>query len=581
MPDRPQDQRTDLPSFDVLLDGSPLAEQYPVLSIVVSSQINKLPTARLTLSDGDVSKNEFPLSSSKLVIPGVKIEIKAGYHDDNVSIFKGVIVNHRLTVKGANQSMLRLEAKPEYHSLAIGRKNALFEDVTDSDVMDEILSKSAGDHSVEATELTHPFMVQNQVTDWHFVLNRAAVNSQLVMPQLDGVNVGVPVIDDSAAYELEYGSTVLDFDLAIESRFQLGGAFAKRWSHVDQEVTEAEGDLPGTAANGNLKSADLTTADDPVLINHAAEDDAELQTWADSLLLHSELSRIQGNISGPGYAGVFPGKTISLVGVNDRFNGTAFVSGVRHELSKGNWVTDFQVGLDSEFLHDMLGDTVSSGSTAGHQNQVMPGISNLYTGKVMSLEDDDGEDRVQVHVPGLHPDSSGTWCRRMAPDAGDGRGLVFRPEIDDEVVVGFIHGDPRYGIMLGMVHSSALPSPIEAADDNHIKGFVSRSEMKLTFDDENSIVTLETPAGHTLTLDDDEGAVSIKDSNDNTLVMDKDGIVLESAGDFSITAQGNVTVEGTDVTLNAQGSFGAEAGSAAELKCSGQTTIEGAIVAIN
>ena len=88
----------------------------------------------------------------------------------------------------------------------------------------------------------------------------------------------------------------------------------------------------------------------------------------------------------------------------------------------------------------------------------------------------------------------GVWARLATLDAGDGRGTFFRPEIDDEVVVGFLDGDPRFPVVLGQCHSSAKPAPEPAKDDNHVKGYVSRSKLKLTFDDDKKVVVLETPA---------------------------------------------------------------------------------------
>jgi len=49
----------------------------------------------------------------------------------------------------------------------------------------------------------------------------------------------------------------------------------------------------------------------------------------------------------------------------------------------------------------------------------------------------------------------GIWARISTLDAGKQRGTFFRPEIGDEVIVGFLNDDPRYPVVLGMVNSSA------------------------------------------------------------------------------------------------------------------------------
>ena len=77
--------------------------------------------------------------------------------------------------------------------------------------------------------------------------------------------------------------------------------------------------------------------------------------------------------------------------------------------------------------------------------------------------DPDKEDRVQIQLPTVDA-NEGIWARVSSMDAGKGRGSFFRPEIHDEVVVGFLNGDPRHAIILGMLNSSANPAPFESKD---------------------------------------------------------------------------------------------------------------------
>ena len=84
----------------------------------------------------------------------------------------------------------------------------------------------------------------------------------------------------------------------------------------------------------------------------------------------------------------------------------------------------------------------------------------------------------------ISKDDEGIWARVASLDAGKERGFFFRPEIGDEVVVGFLDEDPRHAVILGMMSSSALPAPMKGSDDNHEKGYVSRSGMRLTFNDD-------------------------------------------------------------------------------------------------
>ena len=84
----------------------------------------------------------------------------------------------------------------------------------------------------------------------------------------------------------------------------------------------------------------------------------------------------------------------------------------------------------------------------------------------------------------------------------------------------FINQDPNDAVVLGMLHSSAKPAPITASDDNHEKGFVTRSEMKVLFDDDKKTLNITTPAGKRIALDEDEGTIIVEDENSNVITID-------------------------------------------------------------
>jgi uncharacterized protein involved in type VI secretion and phage assembly len=206
----------------------------------------------------------------------------------------------------------------------------------------------------------------------------------------------------------------------------------------------------------------------------------------------------------------------------------------------------------------------------------------VQIGIVTALQDDpEGEHRIKVRLPLVSAADEGTWARLATLDAGDGRGTFFRPEIGDEVVVGFLDGDPRFPIVLGQCHSSTKPAPEDASDDNHLKGYVSRSKMKLTFDDEKKVVVLETPAGNRLTLSEEDTSVALVDQNGSSVTLDSGGITLESAKDLTLKASGKVKVEGAGVELTSQASLKASGQAGVEVTSSGTLTISGSLVRIN
>ena len=132
-----------------------------------------------------------------------------------------------------------------------------------------------------------------------------------------------------------------------------------------------------------------------------------------------------------------------------------------------------------------------------------------------------------------------------------------------------------------MLHSSAKPAPLSATDDNHEKGFVTRSGMKMLFNDDKIAYTLETPAGKKVILDEDAGVITIEDENSNVFTLDSDGITMESAGDINIKASGDLNLEGANINIKAQSQLTAEGSSGAEISSGAVTVIKGSQVQIN
>jgi uncharacterized protein involved in type VI secretion and phage assembly len=184
-------------------------------------------------------------------------------------------------------------------------------------------------------------------------------------------------------------------------------------------------------------------------------------------------------------------------------------------------------------------------------------------------------------MPIISGSEQGIWARVSTLDAGKERGSFFLPEIDDEVIVGFINGDPDHPVVLGMMNSSAKAAPLTAADANHEKGFTTRSKMKFIFNDEKKSVVLETPKGKKITVDEDAGIIKIEDDFSNKITMDSAGIALESPKDITIKATGDVKIDGMNVTITANAQFKASGNAGAEVSTGAIAILKGSMVQIN
>jgi Rhs element Vgr protein len=412
------------------------------------------------------------------------------------------------------------------------------------------------------------------------LLTRAEANGKLVVTKNGKLIVKKPDGSAAAALALRFGGNLLEFEAVLDARSQYSSVQASSWSAADQGVVSGEGAAASPVAPGNVSGDTLgAVLGASIELKHGGGLEAqELKAWADAEKTRSAFAKVRGRARFQGFAGINPGDAIELAGVGARFAGKAFVSGVRHELDSRNWETDVAFGC-SEQPFGCSERSVTEAPAGG----LLPAVTGLQVGLVTALEGDPaGHERIQVRLPKVDPDGEGVWARLASLDAGAERGAVFRPEIDDEVVVGFFDDDPRAPVVLGQLHSAAKASPIPGSDDNHEKGFVTRGGIQLKFDDDKLVLTLKTPNGNTLTLSDEDGGITLQDENGNKIVMSAAGITLESAADVSIKApSGDVKVEGTNVEATAQAQFKAEGSGGAEVSSSANTTIKGSLVQIN
>ncbi|NEQ45474.1 MAG: type VI secretion system tip protein VgrG [Leptolyngbya sp. SIOISBB] len=574
----PIERNTDVVSLTLEVDGTEVPSTVNILAVEVVRQVNRIPYARLQIGDGDPAVGDFVQSSGDLFVPGNELTIFAGYQGETEPLFTGVVLSQRVKVR-QHRSQLEIICRDAAFKMTLTRHNRYFEEITDSDVAEALIAEYDLSADIAATEVTHPQLLQYQATDWDFLIDRLEANGQVAIVTDGTVASVMPTLDGEPDATIAYGASLLELDAQFDARSQSGTVRALAWDPAGQELQEAAATDPSWAGNGNLTAEDLSNAAEREedLLWHGGSLAADaLQSWADGKLLRSRLAASRGRARFQGFSLIQPGHLLDLAGISDRFNGVIYVTGVRHELSQNNWTTDAEFGLSRESHAEQFeGDHLPA---AG----LLPAVNGLQVGVVTQLADDPaGEHRIRVKIPVAGLDEQGVWARVASLDAGAERGMFFRPEVDDEVVLGFFHSDPTQPVVLGMLHSSAKAPPLEASEDNHQKTYVSRSGITLLFDDDQAVVSLATPGGNTLTLTDADGGIKLEDQNGNTLTMNSDGIELSSAQALSLSASTDLTGEGVNTEFTASAEFKAEGSASAAVSSSGMLSIEGALVQIN
>jgi len=215
-------------------------------------------------------------------------------------------------------------------------------------------------------------------------------------------------------------------------------------------------------------------------------------------------------------------------------------------------------------------------------------VSGVVVGVVTNNQDPEKMGRVKVKFPWLNDTDESNWARVATMMAGQDRGTWFLPEVDDEVLVAFEHGDVQFPYVVGSLWNGKDTPPRDNADGkNNERVIKSRAGHELIFGDEDGKekVEIKTKAGHQLLLDDTSGSEKIT-------VIDKSGsnkIEIDSAGGtIAFTAQTKISLKATDIEITADSGLkmkGAQVEITADadlkVQSSAMLTLKGSLVKIN
>ena len=176
-------------------------------------------------------------------------------------------------------------------------------------------------------------------------------------------------------------------------------------------------------------------------------------------------------------------------------------------------------------------------------------LNAAHLAVVVSLNDPESMNRVQVRLVACDDadqQDAPLWARVVCPFAGLDRGAFLIPDVDDEVLVVFLNGDPSYPLVLGGLWNGSSTAPAQiGSQGNRIKMIRSRNGVTVTLDDQagQERFIAETPGGQRVTLSDGPGVVLVEDANGNSLEMASAGI--------TITASAKVTINASNVEVSA------------------------------
>jgi len=470
------------------------------------------------------------------------------------------------------------------HRLHRGRHTNTFVNMSYSDIFSKVAREAGMRANVDSTSGVLEYVIQANQSNWDFLWQLANRTGYEMFMDGGTLCFKKPWKGKGTTVDLAWGTSLVQFRARTSTVFQTSEVTVRGW-----DATKKEGIVgKSTTGNGNPKLGDgrsgadqaksafgesnLVLVDQPVRTQ--TEADAIAQSLADAIAGGFVIAEGTTN---PGMAGILPGVTVRITGMGKRMSGDYFVTASTHRMSaQEGYTTSFVVGGRRSLT---LAETVDSGS----KSRELAYGGGVVVGLVTDNNDPDDLSRVKVRFPWLADSVESDWARIAATGSGDNRGMLWLPEVNDEVLVAFEHGDVHRPYVLGGLWNNKDKPPAEnsaiVADGLvNFRGIESREGLKLLISDKSGerFIGIYGPGDdNRIVVRTDDELLQILSNGDIT-ITGPGKITVDGGGDVEIKSGGNLKIEATgDIEISAGGSLDIKSTAATSIEAGSEMSITG------
>lgn len=216
------------------------------------------------------------------------------------------------------------------------------------------------------------------------------------------------------------------------------------------------------------------------------------------------------------------------------------IVGIEHEVRRDGHYSNSFVGVPDGTVHIPVPDV--------KRPLALPELAT-----VKENNDDNGQGRVKVAFDWQKNGKTTNWIRVQTPNAGvsgavsKNRGWVFVPEVGDQVMVSYEHGNPDRPYVTGSVFHSG--SGKGGDKDNKVKSIITRSGNAIVFDDETGSIVITDQTGKQLIILDGTDAITVMAKRSITLTNEAESVIVMDDKSIGLQAD-TIALEGRkSVTL--------------------------------
>ena len=466
---------------------------------------------------------------------GESIVVKAA----NTPIFVGVVTNVQLHREGSDFGCIIVSGYSATYRMETAHSCFSWNDRTIGDVVKKLCEQAKVQLELNpAFKETKDFICQYEESDFDFI-RRLAHQYQEWM-YFDGTKLifGKPrrLADP---IRLEYGTTLSSLDIGLQTLARSEQVFSYH-SGADREMQRMTPDLAyghdklaGEAFRASLgmfskparQHALPRISNETELVNYMGRKQAAETAETHYITAESQVPTLR------------VGSVISLyssflerVGnLSEESLGNFIIIEITHEVSQGSYYKNRFKAIPATIK-------------ALPSPKVRMPLAETQMATVLSNADPEGKGRVRVRMNWQTDGMQTGWVRVMTPDGGSSsdvksnRGFVFIPEVGDQVLLGFRHGDPARPYVMGSLFNGTTGRG--GLEGNHMKSLTTRS-------------------GHTIKLNDSLSSlgITIKDIKGNSIHIDSvgDDIIINAKRNITINAGETFTVNAREMEVNIDG----------------------------
>ena len=464
------------------------------------------------------------INSSKKWL-GESIVVKAA----NTPIFVGVVTNVQLHREGSDFGCIIVSGYSATYRMETAHSCFSWNDTTIGDVVKKLCAEAKVQLELNpAYKENKDYICQYEESDFDFI-RRLAYQYQEWM-YFDGTKLifGKPrKLADPII--LEYGTTLSSLDIGLQTLARSEQVFSYH-SGADREMQRMTPDLAyghdklsGDAFRASLgmfskparQHALPRISDESELINYMGRKQAAETAETHYITAESQVPTLRvGSV-----VSLYSSFLERVGNISKESLGNFIIIEITHEVSQGSYYKNRFKAIPATIK-------------ALPSPKVRMPLAETQMATVLSNADPQGKGRVRVRMNWQTDGMQTGWVRVMTPDGGSSsdvksnRGFVFIPEVGDQVLLGFRHGDPARPYVMGSLFNGTTGGG--GLEGNHMKSLTTRS-------------------GHTIKLNDSLSSlgITIKDIKGNSIHIDSVG------DDIIINAKRNITINaGETFTVN-------------------------------